>query len=60
MGHRDFTTTLVYADYAPSAHEAGWVEAAFAQESASAITAVSEIWARKSVSSAGLCGGWRE
>jgi integrase len=30
MGHRDFKTTLIYADYAPSAHEAEWVEAAFA------------------------------
>ncbi len=29
MGHADFTTTLIYADYAPSAHEAAWVEAAF-------------------------------
>jgi integrase len=23
MGHRDFKTTLIYADYAPSGHEAG-------------------------------------
>lgn len=30
MGHRDFATTLIYADYAPSAHEAEWAEAAFA------------------------------
>ena len=30
MGHRDYSTTLVYADYAPSAHEAEWVESAFA------------------------------
>jgi len=29
MGHRDFETTLVYADYAPSEHEAEWVEEAF-------------------------------
>ena len=29
MGHRDFRTTLVYADYAPSSHEAALVEAAF-------------------------------
>jgi integrase len=34
MGHRDFTTTLIYADYAPSAHEAEWAEAAFAPPSA--------------------------
>jgi integrase len=30
MGHRDFKTTLIYADYAPSAREVEWVEAAFA------------------------------
>jgi hypothetical protein len=29
MGHRDFKTTLIYADYAPSAHEADLVEQAF-------------------------------
>jgi integrase len=29
MGHRDFKTTLIYADYAPSAGEADLVEAAF-------------------------------
>lgn len=29
MGHRDFKTTLIYADYAPSAHEAELVERAF-------------------------------
>ena len=32
MGHRDFKTTLIYADYAPSGHEAGLVERAFSQE----------------------------
>jgi len=32
LGHRDFKTTLVYADYAPSAREAERVEAAFATE----------------------------
>ncbi len=31
MGHRDFATTLVYADYAPSEHEAEWIERAFAR-----------------------------
>ena len=30
LGHRDFKTTLIYADYSPSANEAEWVEAAFA------------------------------
>ncbi len=29
MGHRDIETTQRYADYAPSAHEAAFVEAAF-------------------------------
>jgi hypothetical protein len=32
MGHRDYKTTLIYADYAPSAREAEWVEAAFKSE----------------------------
>jgi integrase len=32
MWHRDFATTLVYADYAPSAHEVEWVESAFAPQ----------------------------
>jgi integrase len=30
MGHRDFKTTLIYADYAPSEHEAQMAERAFA------------------------------
>jgi integrase len=29
MGHRDLSTTQRYADYAPSAQEAGMVAAAF-------------------------------
>jgi integrase len=29
LGHRDFKTTLIYADYAPSEREAEWVEKAF-------------------------------
>jgi integrase len=29
MGHRDYKTTLIYADYAPSAHEAQMAERAF-------------------------------
>jgi integrase len=32
LGHRDFKTTLIYADYAANAHEAGWIEAAFASQ----------------------------
>jgi hypothetical protein len=34
LGHRDFKTTLIYAEYAPSAREAEWVEAAFAAPAA--------------------------
>jgi integrase len=30
MGHRDFATTLIYADHAPSEPEAEWVARAFA------------------------------
>jgi integrase len=30
LGHRDFKTTLIYADYAPSVQEIEWVESAFA------------------------------
>jgi integrase len=37
MGHRDFKTTLIYADYAPSTREAEWVEAAFRAEASTAI-----------------------
>jgi hypothetical protein len=29
MGHRDYKTTLVYADYAPNPHEADLLERAF-------------------------------
>jgi integrase len=29
LGHRDFKTTLIYADYSPSEHERAWVEEAF-------------------------------
>jgi hypothetical protein len=29
MGHRDFKTTLIYADYAPSEREAELIERAF-------------------------------
>jgi len=36
MGHRDLETTQRYADYAPSPHEAAFVEAAFGQESLTA------------------------
>jgi integrase len=37
MGHRDFKTTLIYADYAPSEREAEWVEQAFRADASSAI-----------------------
>ena len=36
MGHRDIETTQRYADYAPSPHEAAYVEAAFAADDAHA------------------------
>jgi hypothetical protein len=39
MGHRDFKTTLIYADYAPSEREAEWVEQAFSLASANVIDA---------------------
>ncbi len=29
MGHRDYKTTLIYADYAPRAHEHHLIERAF-------------------------------
>lgn len=32
MGHRDFKTTLIYADYAPGAKEAAWIDAAFTSD----------------------------
>ena len=31
IGHRDFKTTLIYADYAPAANEAELVNAAFSR-----------------------------
>ena len=34
MGHRDFKTTLIYADYCPSEHESEMVERAFARDAA--------------------------
>jgi hypothetical protein len=30
MGHRDYKTTLIYADYAPRTHERAMMERAFA------------------------------
>lgn len=41
MGHRDFKTTLRYADYAPSAHEAEQVNCAFGQAGTNAGTNLS-------------------
>jgi integrase len=32
MGHRDIATTMVYADYAPSPHEAQLIERAFGSD----------------------------
>lgn len=37
MGHRDFKTTLIYADYAPGEKEAEWAEAAFPDAVASSV-----------------------
>ena len=31
MGHRDFKTTLIYADYSPSVREREWIESAFSR-----------------------------
>jgi integrase len=40
MGHRDFATTLIYADFAPNhRQETAWVEEAFAAEPMDAIVA---------------------
>jgi len=39
MGHRDFATTLIYADYAPSAHEADLLDSAFGRPDPVATTA---------------------
>jgi site-specific recombinase XerD len=39
MGHRDFKTTLIYADYAPSEREAEWVEQAFQPASSDVVEA---------------------
>ena len=33
MGHRDFKTTLIYADYPPGEHDAEFVERAFGRGS---------------------------
>jgi integrase len=41
MGHRDFRTTLIYADYAPGAHEVELVNEAFADRSASTVPSTS-------------------
>jgi integrase len=37
MGHRDFKTTLIYADYQPSEHEAEFVARAFGDAALSAV-----------------------
>lgn len=38
MGHRDFRTTLIYADYAPGAHEVELVNGAFASETTTTLS----------------------
>ena len=42
MGHRDYKTTAIYADYAPGVHEAAWVESAFGGQPSASPTAVEE------------------
>ena len=42
MGHRDFKTTLIYADYAPAANEADLVNAAFSLASTNLSTNLSK------------------
>jgi integrase len=42
MGHRDHKRTLIYADYAPSARELEWAEAAFASPGTVSGTELSE------------------
>jgi hypothetical protein len=37
MGHRDYKTTLIYADYAPAGNEADLVNAAFSSINSSII-----------------------
>ena len=34
LGHRDFKTTLIYADYSPSEREREWIEVAFGRAEA--------------------------
>jgi len=45
LGHRDFKTTLIYADYAPNPQEAELIEGAFRPPGQSAATA--PAWARR-------------
>jgi hypothetical protein len=42
MGHREIKTTMIYADYAPSEHEADWVNDAFADAGTTSGTNLSE------------------
>ena len=44
LGHRDFKTTLIYADYAPSEREAEWVELAFRPAAPTAIASPSTTY----------------
>ena len=43
MGHRDFRTTLIYADYAPGAHEVDLVNGAFASTNPSTSLSTSQL-----------------
>jgi hypothetical protein len=42
LGHRDFKTTLIYADSQPSEHEADFVERAFPGIGDGLVTATNE------------------
>jgi site-specific recombinase XerD len=43
MGHRDIATTQRYADYAPSAHEATFIEAMFAERRRETVAPSAEV-----------------
>jgi hypothetical protein len=53
MGHRDFKTTLIDADYCPSAHETEMVECAF-EAGTNSSTNLSETRPRESATEASL------
>jgi hypothetical protein len=50
LGHRDYKTTAIYADYAPSEHEAALIERAFGHQS-------ERNWGRLAVVETALASG---